>query len=123
MAGFRDMIIYQKAFDLTMRIFFLTQKFPKEEIFGLTSQIRRSSRSVCANFGEAYRRRRYPAHMVSKLTDSDAENTETQVHLDVAIACGYLTPEELKPLLALSEEVGVILNSLIENPDKLALKK
>jgi four helix bundle protein len=123
MAGFRDMIIYQKAFDLTMRIFFLTQKFPKEEIFGLTSQIRRSSRSVCANFGEAYRRRRYPAHMVSKLTDSDAENTETQVHLDVAIACGYLTPEELKPLLALSEEVGVILNSLIENPDKFALKK
>jgi|688.fasta_scaffold77860_1 four helix bundle protein len=123
MAGFRDMIIYQKAFDLTMRIFFLSQKFPKEEIFGLTSQVRRSSRSVCANFGEAYRRRRYPAHMVSKLTDSDAENTETQVHLDVALACGYLTPEEVKPLLALSEEVGVILNSLIENPEKLALKK
>jgi four helix bundle protein len=123
MAGFRDMIIYQKAFDLTMRIFFLSQKFPKEEIFGLTSQVRRSSRSVCANFGEAYRRRRYPAHMVSKLTDSDAENTETQVHLDVALACGYLTPEEVKPLLALSVEVGVILNSLIENPEKLALKK
>ena len=123
MAGFRDMIIYQKAFDLTMRIFFLSQKFPKEEMFGLTSQVRRSSRSVCANFGEAYRRRRYPAHMVSKLTDSDAENTETQVHLDVALACGYLTPEEVKPLLALSEEVGVILNSLIGNPDKLALKK
>ena len=123
MAGFRDMIIYQKAFDLTMRIFFLSQKFPKEEIFGLTSQVRRSSRSVCANFGEAYRRRRYPAHMVSKLTDSDAENTEAQVHLDVAIACGHLTREEVKPLLALSEEVGVILNSLIENPDKLALKK
>ena len=123
MAGFRDMIIYQKAFDLTMRIFFLSQKFPKEEIFGLTSQVRRSSRSVCANFGEAYRRRRYPAHMVSKLTDSDAENTETEVHLDVALACGYLTPEEVKPLLALSEEVGVILNSLIGNPDKLALKK
>jgi four helix bundle protein len=61
--------------------------------------------------------------MVSKLTDSDAENTETQVHLDVALACGYLTPEEVKPLLALSEEVGVILNSLIENPEKLALKK
>lgn len=123
MAGFRDMIIYQKAFDLTMRIFFLSQKFPKEEISGLTSQVRRSSRSVCANFGEAYRRQRYPAHMVSKLTDSDAENTEAQVHLDVALACGYLTPEEVKPLLALSEEVGVILNSLIENPDKLALKK
>ena len=123
MAGFRDMIIYQKAFDLTMRIFFLSQKFPKEEIFGLTSQVRRSSRSVCANFGEAYRRRRYPAHMVSKLTDSDAENTEAQVHLDVALACGYLTREEVKPLLALSEEVGVILNSLIGNPDKLALKK
>jgi four helix bundle protein len=106
-----------------MRIFFLSKKFPKEEIFGLTSQVRNSSRSVCANFGEAYRRRRYPAHMVAKLTDSDSENTETQVHLDVAVACGYLTEEEVKPLLALSEEVGVILSALIQNPDKLTLKK
>jgi len=122
MAGFRDMIVYQKAFDLSVRIFKLTRKFPKEEMFGLTSQIRNSSRSVCANFGEAYRRRRYKAHMVAKLTDSDSENTETQVHLDMAVACEYLTQAEVAPLLALSEEVGLMLNSLIENPEKLLLK-
>lgn len=122
MAGFRDMIVYQKAFDLSVRIFKLTKKFPKEEMFGLTSQIRNSSRSVCANFGEAYRRRRYKAHMVAKLTDSDSENTETQVHLDMAVACDYLTQAEVAPLLALSEEVGLMLNSLIENPEKLLLK-
>lgn len=123
MAGFRDMIVYQKAFDLSVRIFKLTRKFPKEEMFGLTSQIRNSSRSVCANFGEAYRRRRYKAHMVAKLTDSDSENTETQVHLDMAVACEYLTQAEVAPLLALSEEVGLMLNSLIENPEKLLLKQ
>lgn len=116
------MIVYQKAFDLAVRIFHLTKRFPKEEQFGLTSQIRNSSRSVCANFGEAYRRRRYKAHMVAKLTDSDSENTETQVHLDLAVACGYATAEEIAPLIRLSEEVGFMLNSLIEQPEKLLLK-
>lgn len=122
MAGFREMIVYQKAFDLAVQVFHLTQKFPKEEVFSLTSQVHRSSRSVCANFGEAYRRRRYKAHLVAKLTDSDSENTETQVHLDMAVACGYATAEEIKPLIALSEEVGLMLNALIENPEKLLLK-
>ncbi len=122
MAGFRDMIVYQKAFDLAVRIFHLTKRFPKEEQFGLTSQVRNSSRSVCANFGEAYRRRRYKAHLVAKLTDSDSENTETQVHLDMAVACGYATTEEVAPLIRTSEEVGFMLNSLIEHPDKLLLK-
>lgn len=122
MAGFREMIVYQKAFDLAVQVFHLTQKFPKDEVFSLTSQVRRSSRSVCANFGEAYRRRRYKAHLVAKLTDSDSENTETQVHLDMAVACGYATAEEIKPLIALSEEVGLMLNALIENPEKLLLK-
>ncbi|HMC96665.1 MAG TPA: four helix bundle protein, partial [Flavobacteriales bacterium] len=120
--GFRDMIVYQKSFDLAVRIFQLTKKFPKEEQFGLTSQIRNSSRSTCANFGEAYRRRRYKAHLVAKLTDSDSENTETQVHLDMAVACGYATAQEVAALIALSEEVGLMLNSLIENPEKLLLK-
>jgi four helix bundle protein len=122
MAGFRDMIVYQKAFDLAVRIFHLTKRFPKEEQFGLTSQVRNSSRSVCANFGEAYRRRRYKAHLVAKLTDSDSENTETQVHLDMAVACGYATAEEVTPLIKISEEVGLMLNSLIEQPEKLLLK-
>ncbi|MEO8590959.1 MAG: four helix bundle protein [Flavobacteriales bacterium] len=122
MAGFRHMIVYQKAFDLAVRIFFLTQKFPKEELYGLTSQVRNSSRSTCANFGEAYRRRRYKAHLVAKLTDSDSENTETQVHLDMAVACGYATAAEVAVLVALSEEVGLMLNRLIEDPEKLLLK-
>ncbi|MDQ3100348.1 MAG: four helix bundle protein [Bacteroidota bacterium] len=122
MAGFRDMIVYQKSFALAVQIFKLTKRFPKEELFGLTSQVRNSSRSTCANFGEAYRRRRYKAHLVSKLTDSDSENTETQVHLDMAVACEYATSEEVRPLIALSEEVGLMLNSLIENPEKLLLK-
>ncbi len=122
MAGFRDMIVYQKAFELAVRIFKLTKTFPKEELFGLTSQVRNSSRSTCANFGEAYRRRRYKAHLVAKLTDSDAENTETQVHLDMAVPCEYATQEQVAPLIALSEEVGLMLNHLIENPEKLLLK-
>ena len=122
MAGFRDMIVYQKAFKLAVAVFQLTRKFPKEEIYGLVSQVRRSSRSTCANFGEAYRRRKYKAHLVAKLTDSDSENTETQVHLDMAVACGYATQEEVAPMIALSEEVGLMLNSLIEHPEKLLLK-
>jgi four helix bundle protein len=122
MAGFRDMIVYQKAFDLAVRVFHLTKKFPREEQFGLITQVRKSSRSTCANFGEAYRRRRYEAHLVSKLTDSDAENTETQIHLDMAVACGYATKEEVRQLITLSEEVGLMLNALIVNPGKLLLK-
>lgn len=116
------MIVCQRAFDLAVRIFQLTQKLPKEEVSSLTSQVRRSSRSACANSGEAYRRRRYKAHLVARLTDSDSENTETQVHLDMAVACGYASAEEVKPLIALSEEVGLMLNALIENPNKLPLR-
>lgn len=122
MAGFRDMIVYQKSFDLAVRVFKLTKTFPREEIYGLTSQVRSSSRSTCANFGEAYRRRRYKAHLVAKLTDADPENTETQVHLDMAVACGYAGHDEVAPLLALSDEVGLMLNHLIENPEKLLIK-
>jgi len=122
MAGFRDMIVYHKSFELAVRVFKLTRTFPKEELFGLTSQVRNSSRSTCANFGEAYRRRRYKAHLVAKLTDSDSENTETQVHLGMAVACEYATHEQVAPLVALSEEVGLMLNHLIENPEKLLLK-
>lgn len=117
------MIVYQKAFKLAVGVFHMTKKFPKEEQFGLTAQVRDSSRSVCANFGEAYRRRRYRAHLVAKLTDSDSENTETQVHLDMAAACGYVTSEETAPWIALSEEVGLMLNRLIEKPESLLLKK
>ena len=76
---FRELEVYQKAFKLAMDIFRLTKSFPDEEKYGLTSQIRRSSRSVCSSIGEAYRKRKYPAHFVSKITDADMENSETQV--------------------------------------------
>lgn len=117
------MIVCQKAFDLAIQVFKLTKKFPREELSGLTSQVRNSSRSTCANFGEAYRRRRTKAHLVSKLTDSDTENTETQVHLDMIVACGYATSEEVRSLLSLGEEVGLMLNSLIEHPEKKMLRR
>lgn len=79
MSTFRDLNVYQKAFNLAMDIFNLTKLFPDEEKFGLTSQIRRSTRSVCSSIAEAYRKKKYPAHFVSKTTDADMENSETQV--------------------------------------------
>jgi len=86
MAGsFKDLTVYQKAFDQAMKIFDVTKSFPKSEQFSLTDQIKRSSRSVCANFAEAWRKRRYIAHFVSKLTDADAEASETTVWLDFSL--------------------------------------
>ncbi len=79
MSSFRDLIVYQKALKLALKIFDLSKKFPKEEIYSLTDQIRRSSRSACSNIGEAYRKRQYKAHFVAKVSDADMENSETQV--------------------------------------------
>lgn len=91
MGTFRDLIVYRKAFELAMEIFEMTKSFPKEEKYSLIDQIRRSSRSVCANIGEGYRKRRYVAHFIAKVTDSDMENTETQVWLDFSLSCKYIT--------------------------------
>ncbi len=77
--SFRDLTVYKKAFELAMEIFHTTKKFPKEELYSLTNQIRKSSRSVCSSIGEGYRKRKYQAHFVSKMTGSDMENSETQV--------------------------------------------
>lgn len=118
MGTFRDMIVYQKAFGLAMSVFALSKRLPAEEKFALVDQMRRSSRSVCVNFAEGYRKRRYKAHFIAKLTDSDMENTETQVHLDFAVACGYIAQTDIDPLLGLSREVGAMLSSMIERPDK-----
>jgi len=118
MGSFRDLIIYKKAFSLAMDIFRLTKQFPDEERYSLTDQIKRSSRGVCTNLAEAYRKRRYEAAFIAKLTDSDTENTETLVHLDFAVACGYATDEQVRPLIERTEEVGVMLNSMMNNPGK-----
>ena len=93
MGDYKDLIVYQKAYKLAMDIFEESKKFPPEEKFSLTNQIRKSSRSVCANLAEAYRKRRYEAHFVSKLSDSETENTETEVWLNFSKDCKYL-PEE-----------------------------
>jgi len=116
--GFRDLTVYIKAFDLAMRIFEITKKFPSEEKFELTDQIRRSSRAVCRAIGEGYRKRQYPRHFSSKMSDADMENTETQVSLDFAATCNYISQEECHELLESSEEVGRMMNHMVENPEK-----
>lgn len=120
MSDFRDLIVYKKAFALAMKIFEITKSFPKDEKYALTNQIRRSSRSVCSCIGEGYRKRRYPAHFVSKLTDSDSENSETQVWLDFSLACKYIERHTYDDLLSNSEEVGKLLNDMINQPEKYA---
>ena len=116
--GYRNLIACQKAFLLAMDIYKTSKFFPKEEQFGLTSQIRNSSRSVCSCIGEGYRKRKYPAHFVSKMTDADMENSETQVWLNFAYACEFITKEVYDEFVSRSEEIGRLLNHMIENPDK-----
>ena len=110
--------VYQKAFEQAMDIFELSKGFPKEERYSLTDQVRRSSRSVCANLAEAYRKKIYPAHFLSKLTDCDAENSETNVWIDFAFACNYLSEENKNRLIERNEEIGRLLNHMMQNPDK-----
>jgi four helix bundle protein len=94
MGDFKALKVYQKAFDLAMEIFTISRKFPVEEKYGLVSQIRNSSRSVCANLAEAYRKRQYPAYFCSKVSDADMENSETQVWLQFSLSCSYLEKED-----------------------------
>lgn len=118
MGKFRELKVYQKAFKLAMDIFRLTKTFPDDERFELTSQIRRSSRSVCSAIAEAYRKRKYPAHFISKTTDADMENSETQVWLDFSLSCKYANREIYDEYLKRSEEIGKMLNHMIEHPEK-----
>src|SRR5450432_78462 len=118
MGSLKDLVVYQKAFALAMEIFEISKRFPKEERFSLTDQIRRSSRSVCSNLAESYRKRLYPAHFLSKLTDSDMENTETDVWLQFSYACKYITEEESFSLKAKNVEIGKMLGYMIQNPEK-----
>ncbi len=116
--NFKDTSAFKKGFALAMRIFDVSKAFPSEERYALTDQIRRSSRSVCANLAEAFRKRLYPAHFVSKITDADAENSETQVWLEFSYNCKYLSEEEYLALSAQSAEVGKLLSHMIYNPGK-----
>src|SRR5215210_567489 len=93
-----DLDVCQQAFDMAMQIFQLSKSFPKEETYSLTDQIRRSSRSVCANLAEAWRKRRYEKAFISKLSDSESEAAETQVWLEFAVKCAYMPREDARPL-------------------------
>jgi four helix bundle protein len=115
--SFRDLNVYQTAFELQQEIFAISKSFPKEELYSLTDQIRRSSRSIGANLAEAWQKRRYEAHFVSKLTDSDAELAETQHWLDTATACKYISPEKHHTLLEKSTKIGRMLGSMINKPE------
>jgi four helix bundle protein len=112
----KDLDVYQTAYELAMKVFELSKGFPPEERFALTSQVRRSSRSVCLNLREAWAKRRYEAHFISKLTDCDGANSETDPSLDFAKDCRYITANQRTELTSLSVAVGKMLGAMINNP-------
>jgi|ERR1051326_5785292 four helix bundle protein len=116
--GYEDLIVYQRAYKLSMEIFEVSKQFPKEEKYSLTDQIRRSSRSVPVNIASAYRRRQYPKHFSSKITDANEEATETQVWLKIANDCKYLDEQIKNKLYKEYEEVGSMLGSMANSPEK-----
>jgi four helix bundle protein len=115
---FQDLLAYKKSFELAMDIFEISKRFPSEEKYSLIDQIRRSSRSVSANIAEASRKRQYLKHFLSKLSDADAENSETQVWIEYCYACRYVTYETYTVLTDKSSEVGKLLYYMMNNPEK-----
>jgi four helix bundle protein len=116
--NFKELLAYKKSFQLAMEIFEISKSFPSEEKYSLTDQIRRSSRSVSANISESYRKRRYVNHFISKLIDSDAENSETNVWLEFSLQCNYINKETYDNLNNKSLEIGKLINYMINNPNK-----
>jgi len=118
MGYYKDLLAYKKAYELAMKIFVITKRFPAEEKYSLTDQMRRSSRSVCTNVAEAFRRKRYKDYFLNKLNDAETENTETEVWLDFSRDCKYITPDEHSELTSLNTEVGKLIAYMLNNPDK-----
>ncbi len=116
--GYRDLIVYTKAYELSISIYYLSTEFPKEETYSLTSQIRRSSRSVAANICEAWAKRTYRKAFINKLTDSLGESNETEHWLKTAYDIGYIEEEKCLNLLGRCQEVQKMLASMIRKPDK-----
>ncbi len=121
-SGFKALKVYRLSYSLAMRIFNESKTFPAEEKYSLTDQIRRSSRSVCVNISEAYRKRIYPAHFKSKMTDADAECSETLVWLDFAFDCDYLDKVSNKEILEGYNQVGKMIGFMVKNPEKFEPK-
>jgi four helix bundle protein len=121
--GYRSLIVYQKAFALAIRIFQITKNFPKSETYSLVDQIRRSSRSVCSCVADAYRKRQYQAYFVNKCSDADGENSETIVWLEFSLASEFISQAEFDELEQIAEEIGRMLNMMIEHPEKFLPKE
>jgi four helix bundle protein len=111
-----DLDVYKKSFEVAMEIFRVTKSFPKEETYSLTDQIRRSSRSVCANLAEAWRKRRYEAAFIAKLSDAESEAAETQVWTEFAVKCDYLGRTAGKPFYQAYDEILRMLVAMINRP-------
>jgi four helix bundle protein len=116
-----DLDVYRMAFDAAMQIFKISKDFPKEEKYSLTDQIRRSSRSVCANIAEAFRKRRYEKAFVSKLNDAEGEAAETQVWLEFSLKCNYLKKEQIDYLFTSYDNIMGKLVIMIRQPEKWSL--
>ncbi len=119
---FTELAVYQRSTELAERVFILSRAWPAEERYALTDRIRRAARSVGANLAEAWAKRRYEAHFVSKLTDADGENHEVEHWLRTAHHDGYLTRDEFDQLLTLKREVGAKLGKMIQNPGPFLVK-
>src|SRR4029453_18620805 len=117
-SSFKDLRVYKLAFELQQEIFETSKRFPAEERYALTDQVRRASRSIGANLAEAWQKRRYVAHFVSKLTDEDGEQAETQHWLDAAAACSYVSEKEREVLLGKCSRIGQMLGSMMAKPEK-----
>ncbi len=120
-AHFTELTVYQRSLQLAGKIFNISKRWPAEEKYSLTDQIRRAARSVGANLAESWGKRRYPAHFVSKLTDADGENHEVEHWLLSAHRDGYLSAAELEELIENKREVGRMLGSMIQNPTSFLL--
>ena len=120
--GFKDLIVYQKSYQLSLKIFEITKSFPDEEKYDLTSQIRRSSRSIPANISEAWAKRIYPKNFISKLLDAKAETNETVVWIDTSKDCNFIELELHLSLITEYAEIAKMLNSMIKHPEKFATK-
>jgi four helix bundle protein len=121
--SFRDLRVYQEAFDLQQEIFKISKKWPSEEKYALTDQARRSSRSIGANIAESWAKRAYPAHFVSKLTDADGELQETSHWLSTAVACEYLSESQKSDLQARIDQIGKGLGKMMSMPEKFIPQK
>jgi four helix bundle protein len=120
--SYRELRVYQSAVDAAMRIYELTKRFPADERFSMVDQMRRSSRSVCSNIGEAWRKRRYPPHFASKLSDSEAEGEETRVWLELAFRCNYISQNEMQELDSIYDGILAQLVHMIDHKHQWTIR-